>query len=144
MNRAPLFSFATSLAAAAVLACGFFAPPVFAQDDGEARLTSRTIAPPLSVRAMPAAPPVHKLSIGPLATPVESGAMAAPEGRIADTALGGVTERANLGDAESNYRLGLRYLAGEGVARDFVEAFARIRLAAEGGHPRAVCTGMRL
>jgi TPR repeat protein len=49
-----------------------------------------------------------------------------------------VGRRATSGDAESNYRLGLKYLAGDGVPRDFVEAFARIRLAAEAGHPRAV------
>ncbi|HEY7609848.1 MAG TPA: hypothetical protein VIF14_11505 [Alphaproteobacteria bacterium] len=139
MKRAPL-SFAASLsaAAAAVLAAGVFAAPVLAQDDSEARLTRRTMAPPLSVRALPAAPPVHKLSIGPLSAPANSGAMAPAEGRIAGTTLDTLTQRANLGDADANYRLGLRYLAGEGVVRDFIEAFARIRLAAEAGHPRAV------
>ena len=136
MQRA--LALVVSLLTVAVLAAGFFATPVFAQDDSEARLTSRAAAPPLSVRALPAAPPVHKLSIGPLAAPADEASIPAPEGRVTNAPADALTQRANNGDADANYRLGLRYLAGDGVARDYVEAFARIRLAAEAGHPRAV------
>lgn len=113
--------------------------PAAAQDDGGARLLGTTTAPPLSVRALPAAPPVHRLSIGPLSAPVDN-AVLAPHSEAAapDASLDAMIRRGNAGDAEANYRLGLRYLAGEGVGRDFVEAFARIRLAAEAGHPRAI------
>jgi hypothetical protein len=137
MHRA--IAFAVSL-----FALGSIAAPVAAQDDGEVRLLGRSAAPPLSVRALPAAPPVHKLSIGPLAAPSDEAAVAAPEStavpesRAGEVAKDSVERRANAGDAEANYRLGLKHLAGEGVARDFVEAFARIRLAAEAGHPRAI------
>ena len=123
------------------LSCSAFglAAPAAAQDKPEAGLLGRTIAPPLSVRAMPAAPEVHKLSIGPLSAPAEDAVLAAPSESTATAAPKSSDERrAIAGDAESNYRLGLKYLAGEGVPRDFVEAFARIRLAAEAGHPRAV------
>jgi TPR repeat protein len=124
--------------AVSVSAIGLAAPAA-AQDESGARLLGSTAAPRLSVRSMPAAPPVHKLSIGPLSAPAEDGAVEAPPGgAAAETALETVTRRANAGDAEANYRLGLQYLAGEGVARDFIEAFARIRLAAEAGHPRAI------
>lgn len=136
MQRA--FTLAASVSALAILAAGYFAAPVAAQDDTGARLLSRSAAPPLSVRAMPAAPPVHKLSIGPLSAPADSAAMVPAEGKVVDATVGALTQRANSGDTDANYRLGLRYLAGEGVARDFIEAFARIRLAAESGHPRAV------
>jgi TPR repeat protein len=115
------------------------AAPAAAQDKSEAGLLGRTAAPPLSVRALPAAPDIHKLSIGPLSAPAEDAALSPPsDGAATETALDSVVRRANAGDAESNYRLGLKYLAGDGVPRDFVEAFARIRLAAEAGHPRAV------
>jgi TPR repeat protein len=135
MKRA--IAFALSLAA-----CGS-AAPALAQDDGGARLLGRTATPPLSVRALPAAPPVHKLSIGPLSAPADEAAIAVPESTVVpetgtDALQDGLVRRANAGDAESNYRLGLKHLAGEGVSRDFVEAFARIRLAAEAGHPRAI------
>ena len=134
MKRA--IAFALSLAA-----CGS-AAPALAQEDGGARLLGRTATPPLSVRALPAAPPVHKLSIGPLSTPADEAAIPVPESTVVPetgTAMqDGLVRRANAGDAESNYRLGLKHLAGEGVTRDFVEAFARIRLAAEAGHPRAI------
>jgi TPR repeat protein len=124
-------------AAVSLTALGLLAAPAAAQDESGARALGR--APPLSVRAMPAAPPVHKLSIGPLSAPAEDDVLAPhAEGTVADSSLNGLVRRANAGDAESNYRLGLRHLAGEGVARDFVEAFARIRLAAEAGHPRAI------
>jgi TPR repeat protein len=111
-----------------------------AQD--EPRLLGRSAVPPLSVRSLPAAPPVHKLSIGPLSAPTDETAIstpdAAPEASVVDASVEGLVRRANVGDAEANYRLGLKHLAGEGVMRDFVEAFARIRLAAEAGHPRAI------
>jgi len=115
------------------------AMPAATQEKSEARLLGRTMAPPLSVRAMPAAPDVHKLSIGPLSAPAEDAILVAPSESAATAApKDSVKGRANAGGAEANYRLGLKYLAGEGVARDFVEAFARIRLAAEAGHPRAI------
>jgi TPR repeat protein len=124
--------------AVSVSAIGLAAPAA-AQDESRARLLGSTVAPPLSVRAMPAAPPVHKLSIGPLAAPAEDAVLAAPsESAAAETSPESVMRRAKAGDAEANYRLGLKHLAGEGVARDFVEALARIRLAAEAGHPRAI------
>jgi TPR repeat protein len=143
MNRAIVLALTVS-------AIGLAAPAA-AQDEAGARLLGGTAAPPLSVRAMPAAPPVHKLSIGPLSAPADE-AVVAPrsegaarsqaatraDGTVADATLEGLVRRADSGDAESNYRLGLRHLAGEGVTRDFVEAFARIRLAAEAGHPRAI------
>jgi TPR repeat protein len=126
-------------AAVSLAALSLLATPATAQEESGARLLGRTLSPPLSVRAMPAAPPVHKLSIGPLSAPAEDEAMAPQaDGTVADASLDGLVRRANAGDAESNYRLGLRHLAGEGVLRDFVEAFARIRLAAEAGHPRAI------
>jgi TPR repeat protein len=135
MQRA--IAFALSLAA--------IAAPAMAQDESGARLLGRTATPPLSVRAMPAAPPVHKLSIGPLSTPADETPISTPESTAVPNGTGadastpdGLVRRANAGDAESNYRLGLKHLAGDGVARDFVEAFARIRLAAEAGHPRAI------
>ncbi len=115
----------------------FAAAPAPAQDDTAARMSGRALAP-LSTRAMPAAPPVHKLSIGPLSGPAEDAPVAAPESTVVDASVEGLARRANAGDADANYRLGLRHLAGEGVTRDFVEAFARIRLAAESGHPRAI------
>lgn len=115
------------------------AAPAAAQDKSEAGLLGRTLSPPLSVRAMPAAPEVHKLSIGPLSTPTEDAVLAPPsESAATEAAPDAAARRANAGDADSNYRLGLKYLAGDGVPRDFVEAFARIRLAAEAGHPRAI------
>jgi TPR repeat protein len=140
MDRA--LAFKTTLSALAIAIASLCAAPVFAQDDSEARLTSRA-APPLSVRALPAAPPVHKLSIGPLTTPAEAATTMAPapmgaEGKHADSTVDALAQRASHGDADANYRLGLRYLAGDGVARDFIEAFAHIRLAAEAGHPRAI------
>jgi TPR repeat protein len=132
MKRA--IAFAVSL-----VAFGPVAGPVLAQDDGEARFLSRSAQPPLSVRAMPAAPPVHKLSIGPLSTPADEAATTGTtEGTLVESAQEALVRRANAGDADSNYRLGLKHLAGEGVTRDFVEAFARIRLAAEAGHVRAI------
>lgn len=115
------------------------AAPAAAQDKPEASLLGRTLAPPLSVRAMPAAPEVHKLSIGPLSAPADDAVLAPPsESAAAEASPDAAARRAKAGDAESNFRLGLKYLAGEGVRRDFVEAFARIRLAAEAGHPRAI------
>jgi len=130
------------LLAASISALGFAAAPAAAQDGSESRLLGRTAVPPLSVRALPAAPPVHKLSIGPLSAPADDAAIstphAAPEASVTDASVEGLVRRANVGDAEANYRLGVKHLAGEGVMRDFVEAFARIRLAAEAGHPRAI------
>lgn len=136
MKRA--LAFAVSLAAS-----GPIAAPVSAQDDGEARFLSRSAQPPLSVRALPAAPPVHKLSIGPLSAPADEASTGMTEGKaagpsVSDSTQDALLRRANAGDADANYRLGLKYLAGEGVTRDFVEAFARIRLAAEAGHGRAI------
>lgn len=119
-----------------VSALGLVAASAAAEDDGKARLLGRTAAPPLSVRAMPAAPPVHKLSIGPLSAPTED--VAPPASSASEASLDALQRTANAGDAEANYRLGLRHLAGDGVVRDFVEAFARIRLAAEAGHTRAI------
>src|SRR5512145_1165887 len=133
-----------ALALAVTVSVIGLAAPAAAQDESRARLLGSTVAPKLSVRALPAAPPVHKLSIGPLAAPAEDGVLAAPseaapsESAAAEASIDAVVRRANAGDAEANYRLGLKYLAGEGVVRDFVEAFARIRLAAEAGHPRAI------
>lgn len=127
-------SFAFALACSAL----GLAAPAAAQDKPEAELLGNAIAPPLSVRAMPAAPDVHKLSIGPLSAPLGDAALAPSESAATASAADSAERRAKLGDAETNYRLGLKYLAGEGVMRDFVEAFARIRLAAEAGHPRAV------
>jgi TPR repeat protein len=131
MKRA--LAFVVSLAAS-----GSIAAPVLAQDDGEARFLSRSAQPPLSVRSMPAAPPVHKLSIGPLSAPANEASTGKTEGTIVESPQEALMRRADAGDAESNYRLGLKHLAGEGVAHDFVEAFARIRLAAEAGHARAI------
>jgi TPR repeat protein len=132
MKRA--LSLACSLSAAAALA-----GPALAQEEPAARLTGRAIGgpPPLSTRALPAAPPVHRLSIGPLAAPSDATASTIPDTTAAET-LEVLLERARRGDAHANYRLGLRYLAGDGVVRDLVEAFARVRLAAAAGHPRAV------
>jgi TPR repeat protein len=137
MQRA--IAFAMSLSA-----FGLVAAPAAAQDQPAARLTSRPFSPPLSVRALPAAPPVHKLSIGPLSAPAEDAMIATPRDTAAPKSSAGdapqdtLVRRANAGDAEANYLLCLKYLAGEGVVRDFVEAFARLRLAAEAGHPRAI------
>ncbi len=137
MKRA--LSHAVSVSAPGILALGLLAAPAAAQDDSEARFTGRAAAPPLSTRALPAAPPVHKLSIGPLSAPAEDAVIAAPESTAVDASLEALVRRGNRGDADANYRLGLKHLAGDGgVARDFVEAFARIRLAAEAGHPRAI------
>jgi TPR repeat protein len=130
MKRA--LSLAFSFSAAAALAA-----PALAQQEPAARLTGRAIeGPPLSTRALPAAPPVHRLSIGPLAAPSDE-TSTIPDTTTAET-LAALLERARRGDAHANYRLGLRYLAGDGVTRDLVEAFARVRLAAAAGHPRAV------
>lgn len=115
----------------------FTAGAALAQDDS-ARFTSRALSPPLSVRALPAAPSVHKLSIGPLASPSEDLAITPPESAAAAGTIEALVLRAKGGDAEASYRLGLKHLAGDGVTRDLVEAFARIRLAAEAGHPRAI------
>jgi TPR repeat protein len=132
MKRALALAFTIS-------ALGLAAAPASAQDDSEARFLGRTAAAPkLSVRTMPAAPPVHKLSIGPLSTPADDAIAAPSEAPVVDASLESLARRANGGDAEANYRLGLKHLAGDGVVRDFVEAFARIRLAAEAGHPRAI------
>jgi TPR repeat protein len=111
--------------------------PAWAQDEA-ARLTSRALSPPLSTRALPAAPTVHKLSIGPLAAPAEDAAIAPRNSGAAEGNTEALAGRAKRADAEAHYRLGLKHLAGDGVTRDFVEAFARIRLAAEAGHPRAI------
>lgn len=134
MERA-LSTVALSLFALAVSA---WAAPAMAQDE-PARLTSRGLeGPPLSTRALPAAPSVHKLSIGPLAAPGNESLAAPPADASTVETLEALLERARHGDAHANYRLGLRYLAGDGVTRDLVEAFARIRLAAAAGHPRAL------
>jgi len=129
-----------ALALALTLSALGLAAPASAQDDSEARLLGRTAAAPkLSVRAMPAAPPVHKLSIGPLSAPADEAVAAPSEAPAVDASpADSLARRTNAGDAEANYRLGLKHLAGDGVVRDFVEAFARIRLAAEAGHPRAI------
>src|SRR5262245_8463697 len=129
MTRATVF--AVSLSAFAAVAA-----PAAAQDDESRAATGRIAPAPLSTRAMPAAPPVHKLSIGPLSTQTEDAVVVPHESTTVDA--DGLVQRANRGDADANYRLGLRHLAGEGVVRDFVEAFARIRLAAEAGHARAI------
>jgi len=131
MRRPTVFALSLSL-------LPLLAASAWAQDDGEARLTGRPAMAPLSTRAMPAPPPVHKLSIGPLAAPAEGAEPAPSDAATADASLEALVRRANIGDADANYRLGLRYLGGEGVTRDFVEAFARIRLAAEAGHARAI------
>ncbi|MFO0989662.1 MAG: hypothetical protein U1F37_20295 [Alphaproteobacteria bacterium] len=122
------------------LACSALglAAPGAAQDKPDAGLLGNAIAPPLSVRAMPAAPDVHKLSIGPLSAPLGTAAPVPPESAASSVAPDQAERRAAAGDAESNYRLGLKYLAGDGMPYDYVEAFARIRLAAEAGHPRAI------
>jgi len=135
MNRA-LSTVVFSLAALAVSAWG---APALAQDEPSARLTSRGLeGPPLSTRALPAAPPVHKLSIGPLAAPGNESLAAPPFDAPQAETVDALLERARNGDAHANYRLGLRYLAGDGVTRDIVEAFARVRLAAAAGHPRSI------
>jgi TPR repeat protein len=122
----------------AALAAGM-ASPAAAQDEPAARLTSRSIdRQRLSVRALPAPPPVHRLSIGPLAAPADDAVSAPPADTTAGETVEALADRARRGDANANYRLGLRYLAGDGVTRDLVEAFARVRLAAAAGHPRAV------
>jgi TPR repeat protein len=127
-----LAAFALSLSALAAAAA-----PALAQDESAARLSSRTLDEPrLSTRALPAAPTIHRLSIGPLAAPAEEMDTALPDS--GDLTTESLLERAQRGDGHANYRLGLKYLAGDGVARDLVEAFARIRLAAEAGHPRAI------
>ena len=127
-----------ALALAFTLSALGLAAPASAQDDSEARLLGRT-SPKMSVRTMPAAPPVHKLSIGPLSAPADEAVAAPSEAPAVDASpTESLSRRANAGDAEANYRLGLKHLAGDGVVRDFVEAFARIRLAAEAGHPRAI------
>ena len=127
-------SFAFALACSAL----GLAAPAAAQDKPEAELLGNAIAPPLSVRAMPAAPDVHKLSIGPLSAPFGDAALAPSESAATSSLADSAERRAKLGDAETNYRLGLKYLAGDGMPHDYVEAFARIRLAAEAGHPRAI------
>jgi hypothetical protein len=135
MKRA-LSTVALSLSA---LALSAWAAPALAQDEPAARLTSRGFdGPPLSTRAMPAAPNVHKLSIGPLAAPGTESLSAPPFDVTSAETVDALLERARRGDAHANYRLGLKYLAGDGVARDLVEAFARVRLAAAAGHPRAI------
>lgn len=129
------------------LAALALSPAALAQDEPSFRFSGRTAAmPPLSNRAMPAAPSVHKLSIGPLsnnnatlaAPPAAPGEDIVPPAGSGEIAIETLVRRAKHGEPEANYRLGLRYLAGDGVTRDLVEAFARIRWAAESGHARAV------
>lgn len=128
-----------SLAVLSLSAAAAFVAPARAQDEPAAKLTSRSVdGPKLSTRALPAAPPVHRLSIGPLAAPADDAAIAAPGETTAAETVEALVDRARRGDANANYRLGLRYLAGDGVTRDLVEAFARIRLAAAAGHPRSI------
>lgn len=129
---------ASSLLIVSALAASAVAGPAVAQDDA-ARLTGRA-APvaPLSSRAMPAAPSIHRLSIGPLSNGFAGPPPDATASGTAEVSVERLAARARHGDPEANYRLGLRYLSGDGVSRDMVEAFARIRLAAEAGHPRAV------
>jgi len=135
MKRA-LSAVALTLSALAVTA---WVAPALAQDEPAARLTSRGLdGPPLSTRALPAAPSVHKLSIGPLAAPGNESPAVPPADASSAETIDALLERARHGDAHANYRLGLRYLAGDGVTRDIVEAFARVRLAAAAGHPRAI------
>lgn len=127
------------LAAVSISVLGMALPLAAAWGQGQptARLTSREEAgPPLSTRALPAAPTVHRLSIGPLSAPSDDMVLAPVE--PGDSGAASTLARANRGDPEANYRLGLALLAGEGITRDLVEAFARIRLAAEAGHPRAI------
>jgi hypothetical protein len=109
----------------------------WAQSQPPARLTSRdVIGPPLSPRALPPAPAIHKLSIGPLSAPADE--VILKPSKPGEDRIQALIDRADRGDPFANYRLGLRYLAGDGVKRDLVEAFARIRISAEAGHPRAI------
>jgi hypothetical protein len=63
-----------------------------------------------------------------LATP--STAKEAPE-------ITALRQRAEKGNAEAQFSLGLAFLGGTGVGRDFVEAASWFRKAAEQGHPKA-------
>ena len=47
---------------------------------------------------------------------------------------------ADQGDADAQWRLGLRYYAGEGVPKDVVEAIKWFRKAAEQGHSKSQCS----
>ncbi len=86
---------------------------------------------------MPPAPPAQKLSIRALAAPTDRPALEANE-LARGVSVDDWQSRARQGDPEANYRLGLKHLAGDVMPRDLVEAFARIRLAAEAGHQRAI------
>jgi TPR repeat protein len=131
----PAFALTASLSMlAGSMVAGACVSPALAQSEPVSKLAGRAAGAPLSTRALPAAPSVHKLSIGPLSAPVgESTATEMTESSTDDLAL-----RARLGSPDANYQLGLKYLSGEGVTRDLVEAFAHIRVAAEAGHPRAI------
>ena len=51
--------------------------------------------------------------------------------------LMGVARRAEAGDAEAQYKLGMSYLRGDGVEKDLVEAARWFQRAAEGGYEPA-------
>jgi uncharacterized protein len=48
-----------------------------------------------------------------------------------------ITKAANQGDAEAQYRLGLRYFNGKGVRRNYTKAAVWFRKAAKQGHIHA-------
>jgi len=54
-----------------------------------------------------------------------------------ETALEGLTTRAEQGDAQAQNSLGVRYNNGEGVPQDYAEAIKWYRLAAEQGYAHA-------
>lgn len=55
----------------------------------------------------------------------------------AGTPIEEIRARAQAGEADAQYSLGLRYDNGQGVAQDFTEAVRWYRLAAEQGNPAA-------
>ncbi|MCW5774221.1 MAG: sel1 repeat family protein [Rhodospirillaceae bacterium] len=132
MTRLRLAAVSISLLGASLPVAG-----AWGQSQPTARLTSRDeIGPPLSSRALPAAPSVHRLSIGPLLAPSEDAVVVPTE--PGESVAAALAARADRGDPDANYRLALRYLSGDGVEPDIVEAFARVRVAAEAGHARAI------
>ena len=67
------------------------------------------------------------------AGPVEDGAAAYSRGDYT-TALKLLRPRAEQGDAEAQFRLGIMYRFGQGVPKDYADAAKWYRLAAEQGH----------
>jgi len=76
----------------------------------------------------------QKLPEGNASIPSEpSKAQQAPQ----DDSLNQLRQRAENGDAESQYALGLRYAKGKGVPQNYAQAFFWFRKAAEQGHAGA-------